>query len=140
MAPLASPPESDARPAIQHEINVTPLIDVLLVLFITYIVIMFSRLVADVELPPPGGPATSPQSPHQIVLELTAGGGYAVNGQAVPQAQLEDFLAMIYRDRPLKLLFVSSDPSRRYEEVIDAVDLAKGAGVEAFAFMPMETR
>ena len=132
MAPAASP----APPELRRDINVTPLIDVLLVLFITYIVIIFSRLVADVQLPALGLETSPGASPHQIILELTADGGYAVNGQRVPLSELPDFLAAIFRDRPLKLLFVSSDPSRRYAEVIDAVDLAKGAGIDEVAFMP----
>ncbi|MEP6573181.1 MAG: biopolymer transporter ExbD [Gemmatimonadota bacterium] len=132
MHPSAPP----APPEIHREINVTPLIDVLLVLFITYIVIIFSRLVADVQLPAPDLETTPGPTPHQIVLELTADGEYAVNGQRVPLSELPDFLTTIFRHRPLKLLFVSSDPSRRYAEVIEAVDLAKGAGVDEFAFMP----
>ncbi|MGH7702859.1 MAG: ExbD/TolR family protein [Gemmatimonadales bacterium] len=123
--------------ALQKDINVAPMIDVLLVLFIAYwVILLLGRHAVDLQVPP-RSEVTAEQGPiTQIVLELEADGSYAVNGQPVPALELGSFLGRIYRGRPLKLLFIKAAPNRSYQEVIDAVDQAKGAGIQVFAFTP----
>jgi biopolymer transport protein TolR len=127
-------------PDMQSEINVTPLIDVLLVLLVVFFLInlLQMRLVQDVQVPPPV-PATAELEP-QIVLELLPGSGYAVNQQPVPAESLLAYLAQIYERRPSKLLFVKADTARRYQEVIDAMDLARAVGIQTIAFVPAALR
>jgi len=72
------------------------------------------------------------------VLELTADGGYAINTQPVPFDQLDTQIHAIFDSRPAKLMFVKSAPTRRYQEVIDAMDVARGAGVQVIGFTPAE--
>lgn len=125
-----------SAPSVQ-EINVTPMIDVLLVLLIIYMVMSQTRMGIPTQVPPePERSATPTPAPAQIVLELTADGGYAINSQPVPAAELRAQLAAIYAERTAKLLFVKASPERRYQEVVSAMDLARGAGVQVVALMP----
>jgi biopolymer transport protein TolR len=123
------------------EPNVVPMIDIMLVLLIIFMMqVPLSRKVMDVQVPapPPDNPEQSPQRSDQIVLELTADGGYAINTELVPQAQLVQRLHEIYDNRPAKLMFVKSAPNRLYQEVIDAMDIARGAGVQVIGFTPTD--
>jgi biopolymer transport protein ExbD len=72
----------------------------------------------------------------QIVLELTQDGGYAINSQPVPKDQLDTQIHAIYDNRPAKLMFIKSAPDRLYQEVIEAMDVARGAGVQVIGFTP----
>ena len=112
-------------------INVTPLIDVLLVLLVVGLVSFgISRRSLAVNLPPTG---TAPTPVTPILLELDNGGGYQLNGQVIPMAQLSDQLAAVFRSRPVKILFIKTGPARSYQEFIQAADLARGAGVMTIA-------
>jgi biopolymer transport protein ExbD len=117
------------------EINVTPMIDVLLVLLVTFFLLNLPMPHINVVVPPPAsGGSGGPD--HQLVLELPNGGGYALNGQPVPDAELDEVVRAAFQVRPVKLLFVAAGGERRYQEVITAVDRARGAGVQVVAFMP----
>ena len=123
------------------EPNVVPMIDIMLVLLIIFMMqVPLSRKVMDVQVPPPT-PENAQQSSapsDQIVLELLADGGYAINTEPVPEAQLTQRLHEIYDNRPAKLMFVKSAPNRRYQEVIEAMDVARSAGVQVIGFTPAE--
>ena len=111
-------------------VNVTPLIDVLLVLLVVGLVSFgISRRTLPVTVPAETGLA--PVAP--IVLELPGNGGYLLNGQTIPLAQLADQLASVFRTRPAKILFIKTGADRRYQEFITAADLARGAGVVTIA-------
>jgi len=126
-----------SRPGeISSEPNVIPMIDILLVLLIIFMISQpLSRMGMDVQVPPPET-AQSEGPSNQIVLELTADGGYAINSQPVPFAQLDTQIHAIYDPRPVKLMFVKSAPNRKYGEVISAMDVARGAGVQVIGFTP----
>ena len=123
------------------EPNVVPMIDILLVLLIIFMITQpLSRMAMDVQVPPPEPPQASKAPPSQIVLELTAGGGYTINGQPVPRDQLDAQLHAIYDTRPAKLLFIKATPDRIYQEVVDALDIARGAGVQIIGYTPREAK
>lgn len=122
--------------AVTSEMNVTPMIDVLLVVLIIYIVIAVWRHVLPVTTPPAPPPGEAPSEQTQLVLTIGAHGRFELNGQPVPAEALDEQLRSVYRDRPAKLLFVSSDPDVPYHAVIGAMARARGAGVEVLAFMP----
>jgi biopolymer transport protein ExbD len=127
---LVPPPSHDPVAAI----NVTPMIDVLMVLLIVFMItVSFSRHSNQVHLVRPSSPAPVY---HQIVLELSAGGEYLVNQQSVPEHQLGDLLAGLFRNRPVKILFIRTDRDRTYQDFITAADIARGAGVTTIAEMP----
>jgi biopolymer transport protein ExbD len=129
----------DARGALTAEPNVVPMIDLLLVLLIIFMITQpLSRMALDVQVPPPDTPVTNKTPPSQIVLELADDGGYAINGQPVPHDQLDTQIHAIYDARPAKLLFIKAGPNRIYQDVIEAMDVARGAGVQIIGFTPRE--
>ena len=127
---------------LTNEINVTPMIDVLLVLLIIFMmVIPMSRKAIDLQLPDPtpdNTPAGPP--PSQIVLEVLPGNTFRINSQPVAKADLGRRLKEIYDPRPDKIIFVKGDPAVKYSDVITAMDVARGAGVKVIAATPKEVK
>ncbi|MFI5209411.1 MAG: ExbD/TolR family protein [Gemmatimonadales bacterium] len=118
------------------ELNVTPMIDVLLVLIIVWLVVlMLARQVLPVQVPAQVR-APGARSREAIVLQLPDVGGYAINGQPIAGDQLETRLHQIYDARPAGPLFIDAGRSRSYQDVIRAMDLARGAGIRVIAILP----
>ncbi|HET9707960.1 MAG TPA: biopolymer transporter ExbD [Gemmatimonadales bacterium] len=120
---------------IAGDINVTPMIDVLLVLIIIAMILLQLRAVFDVNVPVPKGPST-PGRPGQIVLDLPAAGGYRINGSGVSEPALEARIHAIYARRIQKILLVHAAGERPYHDVIHAIDVARSAGVQIIGYMP----
>lgn len=113
---------------MQAEPNVTPFLDVLLVLLIIFMYLSLTQQkVITAQLPDPT-PLLGPNTPS-IVLEVRPGAMYAINSRVVAGAQLAGQLRAIYDGRPEKTLIVRAAPGVRYQEVVTAIDIAKGAGV-----------
>ncbi len=124
---------------VTSEPNVIPMIDIMLVMLIIFMVSQpLARMALDIQVPPQETATKSKAESNQIVLELTAEGGYAINTQPVPKDQLDTQIHAIYDTRPAKLMFVKSAPDRTYQDVIEAMDIARGAGVQVIGFTPAD--
>jgi biopolymer transport protein TolR len=126
------------RGGLTNEPNVTPMIDVLLVLLIIFmIVVPMSRKAIDIQLPDPTQqPQPDQKPPDQIVLEVLPGNQFAVNKQPVTKAQLGQRLQEIFAPRPDKIIFIKGDTTVKYQDVIWAMDVARGAGVKVIGVPP----
>ena len=123
-------PERRNTSAMNAEPNVTPFLDVLLVLLILFMYLCLQQQkVITAQLPDPT-PAPIQTTPP-IVLEVRPHATYAINTQEVAAGQLESRLRAIYAGRPTKTIIVRGAAGVRYQEVVTAMDVAKGAGVVA---------
>jgi biopolymer transport protein ExbD len=124
--------------SFKNEPNVVPMIDVLLVLLIIFMMqIPLNRMAMDVQVPSDEKQKKQQNvKSDQIVLELLENGGYAINTKPVSKPGLDAELHAIYDQRPAKLMFVKAAPQRRYQDVVEAMDIARGAGVQVIGFVP----
>jgi biopolymer transport protein TolR len=123
---------------LKNEPNMTPMIDVLLVLLIIFMMIIpMGRKAIDVQIPDPTPQKLPPNVVNnQIVLEILPGPVYQVNKKAVTREGLYSYLKETYAQRPEKILFVKGDPSVKLQDVIFGMDVARGAGVKVLGAVP----
>ena len=123
------------------DINITPMVDVLLCLLIFTMVIqpgLLKGVDVQVPAPEPVGAAAAAEGRDQIILRVASGPAYTLNHEPVAAAVLEARIAEVFRDRRRKVLFVEGAEDATYEDVVAAVDMARGAGIRVIGLVPRE--
>lgn len=123
------------------DINITPYIDILLVLLIIFMVITpVSQLDLDVKVPQQPDSEEAVAAPNVIVVSLGESGTVAINNEPVSLVNLGRELQKIYSERSNKNMFVSASAKVIYGDVVNIIDIAKGAGVGDIGLITEEIR
>ncbi|MEI9971849.1 MAG: biopolymer transporter ExbD [Ignavibacteriota bacterium] len=122
----------------KSDINMTPMIDVLLVLIIIFMVITPltpKGLEALVPQPPPPGQKQTLSDQRTVVIVIDANHNMQINQEPTTDATMGDRLTEIFKTRAERVVFVKGDPSLDFQYVAKAIDIAHGAGIDKVGLM-----
>jgi biopolymer transport protein TolR len=111
------------------EINVTPLVDVVLVLLVIFMVVTpLLKQEAPVDLPITQN-SQAPDQARQLTLRIAADGGLTLDGEALSLDRLGERLTAVFANRTDKTVFLAADRSLSYAAVVEVIDACRAAGV-----------
>jgi biopolymer transport protein TolR len=120
-----------AKGGIKSDINVTPLVDVMLVLLIIMMIVApLLQKGAPVRLPTASNSVDKPETQDQTVVAVTANGEYYVNGVPIPDTDLQRRVTEIIEDKTEKIILIKADEDAPYGRVMEAMDELRAAGIE----------
>ena len=122
----------------KSDINMTPMIDVLLVLIIIFMVITPltpKGLEALVPQPPPPNQPPNTSDQRTVVIVIDKDHSLAINQEPIQESQLQERLSDIFKTRAERVVFVKGDPSLEFQYVAKAIDIAHGAGIDKVGLM-----
>ena len=125
------------RRMLRADINVTPFIDILLVLLVIFMTISPTPRVglkAAIPQPPPPGPHEEPKE-GTIVLSMDRNGVIRINQEEIELKRLVERLQDIFKSRSDRTMFFQADKELLFNDVAQLIDAAKGAGVERLGLM-----
>ena len=120
------------------DINMTPMIDVLLVLIIIFMVITPltpKGLEALVPQPPPPNSKPNQSDQRTVVIVVDKNHNYSINNEPSSEDKLGDRLTEIFKTRAERVVFVKGEPSLDFMWVAKAIDIAHGAGIDKVGLM-----
>ena len=123
---------------VKSDINMTPMIDVLLVLIIIFMVITPltpKGLEALVPQPPPPNAKPNQSDQRTVVIVIDANHKYSINSEDTDEAKMGERLEQIFKTRAERVVFVKGDPTLEYQWVAKAIDIAHGAGIDKVGLM-----
>ena len=125
---------SVSNQAMKNEINVTPLIDVMLVLLILFMIVTpLSQKGLDVHLPETAAPPSVPKErgpvPSELVLEVDRDGDLMLNRERMVLDELDSRLRELMEVRADRTLFLKAHEKLRYRDVVAVLDVVRGSGV-----------
>jgi biopolymer transport protein ExbD len=126
---------------VSASINMTPLIDVLLVLLILFMLLPHHTVGLKSEIPQPSPQdRTAPPNPQDLVLRIRKDHSIDINSQPIMLAELEARLKALFGVRPDGVLFVDGAGELEFAEVATVIDIARGAGVDRIGLITAKER
>lgn len=119
------------------EINMVPLIDVMLVLLIVFMICApLSVTGVEVQLPNTKSRAQPIENQEsKVILTVAPDGKFHVEGQAIEEGDLQSKLKALFAHRQSKNLYIRGDREVKYQRVVDAMTIAKQAGIDKVAML-----
>ncbi len=129
---------SGGKHGIVADVNVVPLIDILLVLLVIFMIIPHRQKGLEAELPQSGGPPIFEPAPETIIVQVVSDGSVRINQSDVPAGGLRGRLEEIFSRRAQRVAFLQGDRSLEFQSVAQVLDAMHSAGAAPVGLLTSE--